>query len=99
MIQDFMALKKCIGLCQSCESKMPWRWEGRYGYILVHNARSEGSCDFCRCHSLCNLFHHVDEGYARQWEEQTAILKRARQQQIAIRDQRRFQGFDPREER
>lgn len=99
MIQDFMALKKCIGLCQSCESKMPWRWEGKYGYRLVHNARSEGCCDFCREHALCNLFHHVEEGYCKQWEEHAGIVSRALEQQIAIRDKRRIKGFDPRENR
>ena len=94
MIQDFASLKKAILLCKSCEGKMPWRWQDRYGYRKLHDMHTEGNCDYCRTYQSCDLFHHVEEGYFRQWEEQTGILTRAREQAIAIRDKRRIKGLD-----
>lgn len=99
LIQDFAALKKCLMLCASCERKMPYKWQGRYGYRLLHNMHSEGACDYCRTYNSCNLFHHSEGGYVEQWDRQTGILQRAAAQQRAIRGGQTIRGWDHREQR
>ena len=94
MISDKASQHQAILLCASCEAKLPKKWTARYGYRLLHNMHTEGHCDYCRTYASGNLYHHEDEGYCRQWVQQTAHLDAAREQQIAIRDKRRIRGLD-----
>lgn len=94
MIYDRAARHVTILLCATCERKMPRTWGDRLGYRLLHHMHTQGHCDYCRTWESCNLFHHMEEGYYRQWEAQTRIVQAARDQQIAIRDKRRIRGLD-----
>lgn len=94
MLSHFIALKKTILLCASCEGKMPHKWFEHYGYRLLHNMHSQGSCTYCRKFESCNMYFYWNERYVQEWDAMERIHTHARDQQLAIRDKRRITGLD-----
>lgn len=97
-ISDLLALHKPVLLCATCERRFPQKWGEHYGYRRLHDMHTEGQCDFqgpdCDGYAACNLYHFVEAGYYRQYEQGNAVIAAAKRQQIELRDHRRIRALD-----
>ena len=77
VISDFIALRKPLFLCASCESRMPRRWCTRVDYRSLEGMHGVGRCDGCQQHAPANLYLPEDRPYMAEHRRNTAITQAA----------------------
>lgn len=95
VISDFLARRRVIFLCATCEHKMPFAWCRRWEYRLLPDLHSDGTrCDSCQQMDSTNIYTPEDGGYYQEVQRSTRTAQRAAAQQVLIRDHRRIPGTD-----
>lgn len=93
LVSDFIALRKPLFLCKSCQWRMPVFWKRRYGYWSIAGLWADSCrCDSCQRTEACDIFHAEGGGYLEEHFRADAIQGNAGDQQIAVRDGRRIKG-------
>ena len=93
LISDFIALRKTLCLCKTCEWRMPLLWKRRYGYWCLPGFHTDGSrCDGCQTVGPGNLYLAEEGGYLQQYFRAERIHANAQSQRLAVHDGRRIKG-------
>jgi len=91
LIADFIALRKALMLCHSCEHRLPARWKSFYTYRLLPGFHGGGRCDMCRVDQPGNLYLPEDDTYMTGMVKNQRVMDNARRQQLARRAGKRIE--------
>ena len=77
IVSDFIALRKPLFLCASCEYRMPAKWASRVNYQRLDGMSGVGRCDGCQQHAPANLYLPEDRPYMAEHRRHTAMTEAA----------------------